>query len=188
MHIREACRTAQSARAGKWARRRDSRHELVLPGDRCLIRSVAKFKRELLSPARKKYRLEVNVIGSGPIQAIEVSIWEPKALGRDKLIYVAYPSWSARAVTERATDEQTQRFHDLVAGLIAQVQRQPIESWGMDKPRLVGDSNTVVEALISEYEALNGPLAPWDYNAVWYLGHGEKLAVHRAGIAPERRG
>jgi hypothetical protein len=141
-------------------------------------------KHEVRSKTGKTYRVEVQAIGSGPIGAWELSAWRPKRLGRDQLLHVSYPVWSARASSAgEAEGRDASRARD---ELIARIVNEPEASWAMDRQALVRTSDAVVISLTEEYDAESGDsIVPGD-NAIAYLGYGNKMAVHRAGLAPSR--
>jgi len=122
------------------------------------------------------------------VSAVEVSIWSPKLIGRDKLLYVDYPLTTAKAPTTGPTEEQLDEFKKVVEQLIARIRSEPEDSWAMDRDALMRVSNHTVVGLIRDYAELNDPLMPWDHDAAWYIGQGELLAIHRAGLEPVRRG
>jgi hypothetical protein len=68
--------------------------------------------------------------------------------------------------------------------LIARVETAPEESWEMDRRALLRASDRVVVDLMSDYRDQNDPVFVWDHDAAWYIGQGEKMAVHRAGLIP----
>jgi hypothetical protein len=141
-------------------------------------------KYEVRSKAGRTYRLELQSIGSGPVGAWELSAWLPKRLGRDQLLHVSYPAWSARALSAgEAEGRDASRARD---ELITSIINEPESAWAMDRSALLRTSDAVVVALSEEYEAIEaesgGPFIGSE-TAISYLGYGNKLAVHRAGLA-----
>jgi hypothetical protein len=142
---------------------------------------------EVRSRAGKTYRVEVQSIGSGPVAAWEISAWRPRRLGRDELLHVSYPVWSAQASSAGETEgrEASKARDELIARMVS----EPEAAWIMDRQSLLRVSNAVVISLGQELEALEAgsrnEIIPTE-TAIDYLGYGNKMAVHRAGLAPSR--
>jgi hypothetical protein len=143
---------------------------------------MAQFKRELKALSGKAYRFETTAIGSGPVGAIELSIWVPKRLGRDRLIYVDYPLLTVEASPVGPTKDEMTQIKGMADELITKVNTAPVETWAMDRRALLLVSDRVVIDLMADYDELKEPVFVWDHDAAWYIGQGEKMAVHRAGL------
>ena len=143
---------------------------------------MAQFKRNLSALSGKAYRFETTAIGSGPIGAIELSIWVPKRLRRDMLMYVDYPLLTVQASPTGPTEDQMKQIKGTADELIAKVETSPEETWAMDRRALLLASDRVVIDLMADYDELNEPLVVRGHDADWYIGQGERMAVHRAGL------
>jgi hypothetical protein len=143
---------------------------------------MTQFRKDLKASSGKGYRFETTAIGSGPVGAIELSIWAPKRLTKDKLIFVDYPLLTVQASPTGPTEDEMKEIKETADALIAKVETAPEETWAMDRPALLRASDRVVIDLMADYDALNEPVFVWDHDAAWYIGQGEKMAVHRAGL------
>jgi len=144
---------------------------------------------DVRSSSGKAYRIELEAIGTGPIAAVELSAWFPRKLGRDLLLYVNYPYSTIHAASPGSTEEWARESLKLRDALAARIKREPEAAWRMDRPALLRASDALVIALGENYEAfltVEGGAFISDDTALDYIGRGNRMAVHRAGLATSK--